>query len=87
MSEHDDGGPAFPDRDRVDPAPIMGEGWSMVTPQKGMSLRDYFAAQSITSAMLACEQVAEKESEEAKWAAIGIICYRVADAMLKARKA
>lgn len=79
MSERDDGGPAFPAADRIDPAPSLGEGWTLVSKQPGMSLRDYFAGQAMQSYLddPACRSDVGK---------LGAWSYEAADAMLKARK-
>ena len=66
-----DGGPAFP---------CQGERYSedLDTRERGMSLRDWFAGQALAGRM------AGNYSIDAKWIAEHM--YRVADAMLKARK-
>ena len=72
-----DGGPAFP-TERLEDNPIPG-----VRPRKvpveypGMSLRDYFAGKALASGTC----VGADPSPLAE------LCYRIADAMLAARKA
>jgi len=51
----------------------------------GMSLRDYFAAQ-VLSEITRIELFVEHESSEKRIATVCNICYRIADAMLKARE-
>lgn len=68
MSEIKDGGPAFPDCHSID--------------SQGMTLRDYFAAKAMQSAI--CTDMAHSEGgmlDLARYA------YAQADAMLKAREA
>ena len=70
MSERDEGGQAFP----------MAAVKDLQDRTDGMSLRDYFAGQSI---MGCCPGKGMSEAavlEHARWA------YRMADAMLEARK-
>jgi hypothetical protein len=57
---------------------LTGEEDVVVDPQRGMTLRDYFAAQAII-AYHADGEFSDSE-DVASW------CYRLADAMLKARK-
>lgn len=66
MTQKPDGGPAFP--------------WDPVYPS-GMSLRDWFAGQALTTF-----QISTMASDETVSAIAGA-CYRVADAMIAARKA
>lgn len=79
----DDGGPAFPASDRIDPAPQMGGGWSIKSEQHGMSLRDYFAAK----AMPILINLLRREDKDDGYLIVSVIAYKFADAMLKARKA
>ncbi|MEJ5328495.1 MAG: hypothetical protein WHU54_09665 [Candidatus Bathyarchaeia archaeon] len=84
-----DGGPAFPGR-WYDSQPLTGE--HVVREQwEGMTLRDYFAAKAMQSMLLDTKQFAGCGLEEAPLAATHDIiagwCYRMADAMLKAREA
>ena len=68
-----DGGPAFPVLD--------GRSWG-VAPSKGMSLRDWFAGQALSS-LFTLEHVQSWERDE--FSAAAEYAYQVADAMLKAR--
>jgi hypothetical protein len=52
-----------------------------ITGNKGMTLRDYFAAKAMTG-LLTAEIVGEYSNEH-----VAEISYRIADAMLKAREA
>ncbi len=78
----DDGGPAFPGEHIY----TNGE------PQRGMSLRDYFAGQALTSALAnACDgwyaNLADKpEKVQPRASDIARACYALADAMLAAGK-
>ena len=65
MDNKNNGGPAFPFEH---------------TAQPGMTLRDYFAAQSIAAAVT-------KETYSIDWHHIAESAYDAADAMLEARKA
>jgi hypothetical protein len=91
MSERDDGGPAFPtawenDSDMNAQAPDGVVVPPMTTHYlRGMSLRDYFAGQAINAALAMKVDLPGDAAEIAKNAANA--CYRVADAMLKARQA
>lgn len=81
----DNGGPAFA-RGGCDWTQDHGDGaWA----QDGMSLRDYFAAKALVG--LAIQSVGP-EAKEAGWDAVNNDdvareAYRIADAMLAARKA
>jgi len=68
MSSIETGGPAFPVQD--------ASKWQA----HGLTLRDYFAAKAMQSAMVACDLLAGKPNEFAE------IAYQMADAMLEARK-
>lgn len=71
----DDGGPAFPiDAWNSDASEYLRDG--------GMSLRDYFAGKELAKVdcVSVCGQPAEYER-------LADHCYRMADAMLKARSA
>ena len=83
MSDREDGGPAFA-------SGIRGEQWTSHEdgePQfsahfvGGMSLRDYFAGQVLTTVRITEEQRGMDFTPFAECA------YRIADAMLKARQA
>ncbi len=74
MSKADTGGPAFPRP--ASPAHQHG----MHDPQKGMTLRDYFAAKAMQGFMANKSNPMHYQPEtDAQWA------YMIADAMLKAR--
>jgi len=64
----DTGGQAFPKSDG---------GWSGFGASKGMTLRDYFAGQFLTSFRISGGQMDEQEVSEK--------CYRLADAMIQQR--
>ena len=55
--------------------------------QKGMTMRDYFAAKAMQSLIL--DQHYQAEGEDKGWGEFGVIlaneAYEIADAMLKAR--
>ena len=77
----DDGGPAFP-AEGVHQKTEAGK-WERVD-RPGMSLRDYFAGQTLKGMMEpACVDVSEND---ALWIAAGRASYMAANAMLKARK-
>jgi len=59
--------------------PVSGD-WSQIK-DKGMTLRDYFAAHAMTG-LLTAETVGEYANEH-----VADISYRIADAMMKAREA
>ena len=75
MSDANTGGPAFP-------SAFTGQ-------DEGMTLRDYFAAKAMQSIVLT-EHYQKMETPTFKYEYIGTAlaedAYRVADAMLKARK-
>ncbi len=78
-TEINDGGPAFPE-------PIsLGPSGEWVTSFCGMSKRDWFAGQALTSIRLTMDPVTikTKEIREAS-EVIATMAYSVADAMLKA---
>ena len=67
------GGPAFP---TTKPLEHWGD------PNQGMTLRDYFAAKALPTAIREVE-----EAETYDLAEVAAIAYQYADAMLKARQA
>ena len=71
-----DGGPAFP----AQPIYRDPSGDTITCPQGGMSLRDYFAAQALTG------WVSDPATREGHADEAARICYRFADAMLRARQ-
>ena len=71
------GGPAFPYQE------VLPDGFANLTPQRGMTLRDYFAAKAI-NAILNANMVNRLDME---WKTIANEAYWCADAMLKAREA
>ena len=66
-----DGGPAFPV-----PAELCQD--LTVQEQRGMTLRDYFAAKAMQG-FIACPNTRGEPNDIAAW------CYQMADAMLKER--
>lgn len=70
MSPHNDGGPAFPLGQYV-----IINGVPFTQPTNGMSLRDYLAAQAITSDWMGDHSIYEQAE----------LAYKVADAMLAER--
>ena len=71
MTTNNDGGQAFP----VPGLPNSPNG-EFIYPMTGMPLRDYFAAKVITECLSCCATIT-RAAEEA---------YKIADAMLEARK-
>ena len=76
MSDNE-GGPAFPSSHSSGELPVA--------PQRGMSLRDYFAAQALTGVITSCSLDHRHEGEDMK-AMFARRAYELADAMLEARK-
>ena len=77
------GGPAFPYQD------VLPDGMVNLTPQIGMTLRDYFAAQAMTGAQIWDAVLNGKNaqlSHEGGVNTLAEVAYAVADAMLKARE-
>lgn len=76
----EDGGPAFPgqwwDRDSIGET-VCRETWA------GISMRDYFAAAALTGLCAACDLSGDWTGAQARAAKEA---YRLADAMLAARK-
>lgn len=66
-----DGGPAFPSVDL-----IAGD-------ERGMTIRDYFAAQALNGFLAANARFADNDSPDSH--AFAVAAYRVADAMIEAR--
>lgn len=81
MSNTNTGGPAFPRSGRVSSVGLVVE-----EPQRGMTLRDYFAAKAISS-MLAPNPVTGQFALISDFEDCAINAYKMADAMLKAREA
>jgi hypothetical protein len=75
MSTKDDGGPAFP----TTPENFF----DMDPPGTGLSIRDYFAARVLVGMFAA--DTNESYVPLAKYDDRAKLCYRMADAMLKAR--
>jgi hypothetical protein len=76
MSNTNTGGPAFPDPQ---------ENWRG---EKGMTLRDYFAAQALTGAQIWDAVLNGKNAQFSGGVEkLAEVAYAVADAMLKAREA
>ena len=74
----DTGGPAFPSKKRIQRA---GYATQEFEPVDGMTLRDYFAAKALRSAIEYTWATSEDKNEAAT------IAYQYADAMMKARQA
>ena len=78
-----DGGSAFPyeeiDRSIKD-APSRRFGHS------GMSLRDYFAAQALATAVNQAAHAAVEQGKAVDSKSVAVMAYDIADAMLEARK-
>jgi len=77
MSEIKDGGPAFP---QPQCSQCGNEHEAHSASDWGMSLRDYFAAQTVAA-------LADTARDERDIEIISIRAYRIADSMLKAREA
>lgn len=75
MSEINTGGPAFPRSGRVSSVGLVVE-----EPQRGMTLRDYFAAKAMQADLV-------DGVHESDFALTAARAYKMADAMLKARQA
>lgn len=75
-----DGGPAFPNfKTNAD------TGFVEICPQGGMTLRDYFAGQALAGQLAFSPSDPFKKYHEPE--DVARVCYRCADAMLKAREA
>jgi hypothetical protein len=75
----DTGGPAFPYQE------VLPDGMANLTPQRGMTLRDYFAAKAMTGLVTGNRyKVGMSELPETKQYADK--AYAIADAMLRARQ-
>ena len=70
--ENNDGGPAFPS---------VGK-WESDVPEKGMTLRDYFAGQAIVIMLRSWDGMTDAQMVK-HW---GVSAYLVADSMLAARE-
>lgn len=80
MTEHDDGGPAFPQQFQHD-----AEGdrvWPEEFGADGMSLRDWFAGQALAGILSADTVLGQRTNPHSDAA---MAAYRIADAMLKER--
>lgn len=77
MSNKDNGGPAFPGVEYKAP---VGGGSHMMTIVGGMSMRDYFAAKALQGDM------ASGVVHSDEFQSIAARAYKMADAMLEARK-
>ncbi len=78
----DTGGWAFPAFEPIDHWDKDSEKYrESMLPVGGMTLRDYFAAKALQGRLAGCmNQDGDSSDMEA------VICYQIADAMLKARK-
>lgn len=86
--EINDGGPAFPLQEQMQPACEGGNAW-LSPGQCGMSLRDYFAAQVISQCQITV--IREEPAPDAEVVRIyaerfARTAYVISDAMLKARE-
>ncbi len=72
----DDGGPAFP---QLEPN-------SAYFNATGMTLRDWFAGQALAGVIPTCNMEDIREDDKTKEMLFARKVYRIADAMLKARK-
>ncbi|HEP6426934.1 TPA: hypothetical protein VDB83_001205 [Burkholderia cenocepacia] len=75
MREINTGGPAFPN-----PA-LADENFHPQCDVSGMTLRDYFAAEELSK--VNCVEVCD---EQGAYDRLAVHCYRMADAMLRARE-
>lgn len=79
MSEHNDGGPAFPTDDYGQIGPTR---WH----HTGMTLRDYFAGQALANCFTnECNVQVEMRNDEYMYEIAACHCYSMADAMIAAR--
>ena len=77
----DDGGPAFPH------FKFAENGKVEILPQGGMTLRDYFAAQTLTGILSSGDAKLENIiSDKSATAVFAQSCYIIAEAMIDARK-
>ena len=74
MNDKNTGGPAFPVNQQ------LPEGMANLTPETGMTLRDYFAAKAMQGLLAGTLKSSDLSL-------IARDCYQMADAMLKAREA
>lgn len=80
MSDHDDGGPAFPCMPPQDTAAGAATGYPY--PNAGMTLRDRFALEAVGSLILG----AAFNREAFKYRLAAEEAYAIADEMLRARR-
>lgn len=87
-----DGGSAFPRPASIGNNYLTGESGVVVDPQRGMSLRDWFAGQALAGEL--ASQDGRSDAYSGKGTGIvtrdcmhefSVRCYRIADAMLRAR--
>ena len=83
MSEKKDGGPAFPSTFPLYAVDTATGDVREVPEPRGMSLRDYFAAQVMN------QMISLSMDGDGGWSCENVAagCYNLADAMLKAREA
>ena len=82
-----DGAPAFPGGERWRTVDLAGneENYSRAPFQRGLSLRDYFAAKAMQGILSGpCSRDGVSLAE---WADVPVHAYAIADAMLAAREA
>ena len=75
MTQHNDGGPAFPGEQGTDPNGLWNQTWS-----PGMSLWDYYAGQALAGACAHNSESTLPQRARARW------CAEMADAMLEERE-
>lgn len=86
MTTIDNGGPAFPFAHEENPEPSHPIGTRAIRVFQGMTLRDYFAAQSLTGAQIWDAVLNGKNAHfQGGVEQLAEVAYAVADAMLKAR--
>lgn len=76
MTAPNNGGPAFPITAEQHP--------NGISPEMGMSLRDYFAAKALPVLMDLCRKDSDKGKSYVDY--VAGLSYKMADAMLKARE-
>ncbi len=87
MSTKDDGGPAFPTGTQVEQNNATGETTIHQYLSDGISVRDYFAAKAMQAWLSGFGDDSRHPSDCGTESLLATQAYKVADAMLKARKA
>jgi hypothetical protein len=66
---------------------ILPDGMANLTPQRGMTLRDYFAAHAMQAIITGC--ITGQKTDDRSWLEADLwapnVSYEIADAMLRAR--